>query len=290
MTNPLQPGRNEYGGTYFVQDRQNQREMRRLIVQDQMVTRAMGGVLPEQPAPASFQRILDIGCGTGGWLLELAETYPTISLAGIDINRNMIEYARERALARNVAERTEFRVMDALLILEFPPAYFDLVNLRFSISFMRTWDWPKMLSGMLRVARPDGVIRITDNDILHHSNSPALTQLDEIAICALHQAGHLFTREGTGLTAHLARLLQQHGCQQVQTQSYALEFRTGTEAGQAYYEDMAHVFQTTRPFIQKWGCAPADYDAIYQRALQEMQQPDFHSTWNLLTAWGRVPA
>jgi hypothetical protein len=35
------------------------------------------------------------------------------------------------------------------------------------------------------------------------------------------------------------------------------------------------------------GCAPADYDDIYQRALQEMQQPDFHSTWNLLTAWGR---
>lgn len=289
MTNPLQPGRNEYSGTYFVQDRQNQREMRRLIVQDQMLTRAMGGVLPEQPDPTAFRRVLDIGCGTGGWLLELAETYPTMSLSGIDINRNLIEHARQQAQVRNVAERTEFRVMDALLILEFPPAYFDLVNLRFSISYMRTWDWPKMFSELLRITRPGGVIRITDNDILHRSNSPALTQLDEIAICALYKAGHLFEQEGTGLTAHLAHLLKQHGCQQVQTQPYALQFQAGTEAGQAYYEDMAHVFQTTRPFIQKWGCAPADYDVIYQRALQEMQQPDFHSAWNLLTAWGRVP-
>jgi ubiquinone/menaquinone biosynthesis C-methylase UbiE len=290
MTNPHQPRQNEYFGTYFVEDRQNQREMLRLIIQDQMVTRAMGGTLPEQPDPAAFQRVLDIGCGTGGWLLELAETYPTMSLFGVDINRNMIEYAREQALAHSVAERTEFRVMDALLILEFPPAYFDLVNLRFSISYMRTWDWPKMLSELLRVTRPGGVIRITDNDILHQSNSPALTQLDEIAICALYRAGHLFTQEGTGLIAHLASQLKQHGCQQVQTRPYALEFHAGTEAGQAYYEDMAHVFQTTRPFIRKWGCAPDDYDAIYQRALQEMQQPDFHSTWNLLTAWGRVPA
>src|SRR5579883_2140428 len=160
MTNPLQPGRNEYGGTYFVQDRQNEREMRRLIVQDQMITRAMGGALSEQAAPASLHRILDIGCGTGGWLLELAEAYPTMSLAGIDINRNMIEYAREQALVRKVAERVELRVMDALLVLEFPPAYFDLVNLRFSVSFMRTWDWPKMLGEMLRIARPGGIIRI----------------------------------------------------------------------------------------------------------------------------------
>jgi ubiquinone/menaquinone biosynthesis C-methylase UbiE len=288
MTTPLEPRGNEYGGTYFVQDRQNQQEMLRLTIQDQMLTTGMGGVLPEQPEPATFRRVLDVGCGTGGWIIEAATTYPEMFLVGVDISKRMVEYAREQAIARHVAERVEFRVMDALLLLEFPPAYFDLVNLRFSISYMRTWDWPKMLSELVRMTRPGGVIRVTDNDILHRSNSPALTQLDEIAICALHRAGHLFTQEGTGLTAHLARLLKQHGCQQVQTKVYALEFQAGTAAGQAYYEDMAHVFQTTRPFIQKLGCAPADYDAIYQRALDEMQQPDFHSTWNLLSAWGYV--
>src|SRR5947209_2553830 len=143
MTNPPQSRKNdEYSGTYFVQDRQNQRELLRLIIQDQMVTRAMGGVLPEQPAPATFHRVLDIGCGTGGWIIEAAEAYPTMSLFGIDINRNMIEYAREQALARNVAERTEFRIMDALLVLEFPPAYSALVNLRFRIIYIRSCAWP----------------------------------------------------------------------------------------------------------------------------------------------------
>jgi hypothetical protein len=45
-------------------------------------------------------------------------------------------------------------------------------------------------------------------------------------------------------------------------------------------------FQTIRPFIQKWGCTSKDYEALYQQALIEMQQPNFLATVNLLTAWG----
>ncbi len=54
--------RKEHPSTYFVQGRDNQEELARLRVQDQMITRAMGRVLPEQPDSTSFQRVLDIGC------------------------------------------------------------------------------------------------------------------------------------------------------------------------------------------------------------------------------------
>lgn len=43
------------------------------------------------------------------------------------------------------------------------------------------------------------------------------------------------------------------------------------------------------PILQKWGCYDQRYDAIYQQARHEMQQADFHVTWNLLTVWGRKP-
>lgn len=66
MLPPLNP-KQEHPSTYFVQDRSNQEEFDRLVIQDRMMTTSMGGVLPEQSDPSLFQRVLDVGCGTGGW-------------------------------------------------------------------------------------------------------------------------------------------------------------------------------------------------------------------------------
>ena len=283
------PQKQHYSGTYFVQDRRNEEELLRLAGQDRLVTASMGGVLAEQADPSAFRRVLDVACGSGGWVIEAAQTYPEMSLVGIDVNLRMIDYARAQAAAQHVEDRIELHVMDALGVLDFPDASFDLINLRFALSFVRTWDWPRLLRELLRVARPGGVVRLTDEEVIQQSTSPASMQFCEMLLCALYRAGHLYAQESTGLTAYLAPLLSQHGYQQVQTRAYALQYRAGTPEGQAYAEDGVRVFQTLRPFLQKWGCMSKDYDAIRQQGLEEIQRSDFSATWNLLTAWGIKP-
>lgn len=289
MPTPSEPLKKEQPSTYFVQDRQNKLELARLTVQDRMVTALMGGVLPEQTDVSRFRRVLDVGSGSGSWAIEMAQAHPEMTLIGVDISQRMVQYAREQAAFQQVEDRVEFHTMDALRKLEFPDGYFDLVNLRFGVSFMRTWDWYNLLNEMIRIARSGGVIRLTDNEIVHESNSPALTHFFEIIRHALFSAGHLFEEENTGLTAHLADMLARHDCRQVQTQRFALEFRGGTANAEAYYEDAAHVGQTLRPFIQKWGGLPDDYDAVYQQALADIRQSNFQNTWHFLTAWGVCP-
>jgi cyclopropane fatty-acyl-phospholipid synthase-like methyltransferase len=44
----------------------------------------MGGVLPEQPELTVFRRVLDIGCGPGGWIFEAAQAYPEMKLQQAD--------------------------------------------------------------------------------------------------------------------------------------------------------------------------------------------------------------
>ncbi len=284
----------QYSSTYAV-DRSNQDEMTRLTVQDQMITEAMGGPLPEQPNAASFKRILDIGCGTGGWLIEAAKTYPNVmQLVGIDVNNKMIEYARRQAQEAGVSDRVEFHVMDALLALEFPKDYFDLVNARFITGFMRTWDWPKLLNEMQRIARPDAIIRITEVERVSTSTSSPMIISKTIGD-ALYNSGHLFkpgktsefSSEGTaGVADELPRLMSQYGVQNVQVSRSTLEFRQGTPGGDSITEDMRLASRTLAPFIRKWAQLPENYEELCKQAVNETQQPGFVASWDLVTVWG----
>ena len=92
-----------------------------------------------------FRRVLDVGCGTGGWLTQTARTYPTIAqFIGVDVSAAMVRYARTQIEQNGaLARRVEFATMDVLLKLEFPDHFFSLVNERFGLSYLRTWDWHK---------------------------------------------------------------------------------------------------------------------------------------------------
>ena len=286
-SNAKEPHR-QLPSTYFVRDRANLDEMTRLAIQNEMVTQSMGGVLPEQPdeTVAGFRRILDVGCGTGGWLIEVAKAYPSIKrLVGIDANGHLIDHAREQARQAQVSDRVDFQQMDALLVLEFPRGYFDLVNGRFMSSFMRTWNWPKMLKEMQRVTYPGGVVRLTEVERIE-SNSPALNILIDLTVDAFYNSGHIFTEGSRGIANDVARLLDQYGLQNIQTRTSQMEFRAGTVAGQSYAEDMRLGYQTAVPFLHKWGHIPDNYEVLYQQMLNETQRPDFVASWKMITTWG----
>jgi ubiquinone/menaquinone biosynthesis C-methylase UbiE len=277
----------ERPSTYVVQDHSNQEELQRLQLQEHLVTVALGGVLPEQPDPTRFHSVLDMACGTGGWLIELAKTFPTISqLVGVDISKRMIDAACAEAEAQQVHDHVEFRLMDALRLFEFSENRFDLANLRFAVSFLRTWEWFQVLRELQRVTRPGGVIRLTEADLPDQSSSPALLHLFRLLAQAYSQAGKYFRPQANGVAADLAGLLEQQGLQHVQTQVYRPEIRRGTVEGQLFCEDMRYLFRTNVPFLRKWTRVPDNYEELYQQMLAEMQLPDFVVSNQTITAWG----
>lgn len=279
----------EHPSTYVVQDRSNEEELLRVHLQDQLITDGMGGVLPEQDDLSRFQRVLDVACGTGDWLISLAQQMPdTKLLVGADVSKSMIDYARKQAHEAGLAERAEFRVMDALRMLEFPRASFDLVNQRFGQSYLRTWDWPGLLQEFQRVTRPGGIVRITDCD-MPVGNTPAFDALQQLFGNAMNQSGHLFSTQLDGITSVLEPMMHQAGLLNLQTRVHLLKYPSGTKEGQLYAENIQHLFRTAAPFLRKWARVPEEYDRLYQQALQEMKQPGFVATWHLLTVWGTNP-
>ncbi len=273
--------------TYVVQNI-NEEEVHRLDVQDRMFTRLMGGVLPEQPDSTRFQSVLDVACGPGVWLIELAKTYPAISrLVGVDIGMKNIEYARAQAEAAGVSNRVKFQTMDALRMLDFPDKYFDLVNLRFGVSWLKKWDWPKIIREFQRVSKRGGIVRITEAS-MWKINLPATARLVELATQALFQAGHFFTPGPNGIIDHFAGQMEKYGIMGIQTKVHIIEFHKDPQALQAVVEDLRLACRTVAPFIKKWVKFPDDYDELYKQMVEETQQPDFEVSITLLTAWGEA--
>lgn len=289
MVAPIDPYPHELPSTYVVLDRPNEEELARLTIQGRSITTLMGGVLPEQSNVTAFHDVLDIACGPGGWVIQAAQDYPTMSLVGIDISKQMITHANKQAEQCHVTDHVKFRVMDALHKLDFPAASFDLVNMRLASSFVRTWEWRQVITEMLRVTRPNGVMRILDTENQGQCSSQALIQFGVWLEQAMTSAGYYFEDNKTTLTGHILMLLEQFRCSQVQTKVTDLEYRAGTPEAQAFYDSMRYSFRTLRSFLQRRGYLPKDYDAICQQALNEIKQPDFHVIWSFMTIWCKPP-
>lgn len=283
---PPKPTKEERSSTYFVLKQNNDEELHRLLAQERLLTTTMGGVLSEQSEIERLQLVLDVGCGPGGWAIETAQEYPWLSVAGVDISARMVRYAQQRAEEMQMSGRTRFYVMDAISRLDLRDEIFDLVNVRFSVSYVRKLDWPKFLYELSRVTRPGGIIRVTEPEFAAESSSPALEQLNEKLCAAMYELGYLFSRERSGITDHLETVLKKAGYERIQTRAFALQTRAGTPECQGYYEDIRYGFRVLRPLLEKTGQLGENYDALYQQAMEEMRREDFTVRWNLLTAWG----
>jgi pimeloyl-ACP methyl ester carboxylesterase/SAM-dependent methyltransferase len=78
-------------------------------------------------------RVLDVGCGTGGSTREAARTATAGSVVGVDISGVAIEEARRLTKAEGLGNVTYLKA-DAQ-VHSFPPAHFDLCISRFGVMF-----------------------------------------------------------------------------------------------------------------------------------------------------------
>lgn len=273
------------GENVYFNDPESGAEMARLLGQDSLITKGMGGLFSERSDLSGIHRILDAACGPGGWALEVAYTYPEIEVVGFDVSRAMIDYARAQARVQEL-DNASFQVMDIQKPLDFPDESFDLVNARF-INFLPVAAWPKVMQEFKRITRPGGTIRLTESEWWYFSNSPALENLNAMIIRALKLQGGSFSERFTGVLPMLGRFLLDAGCASVNYKSHVIDYSFGTEAYEGFRHDAAIVFKLFQPFIVRMGVATQEeVNQLYDRMQYDMLKEDFRALMLPLTAWG----
>lgn len=268
-------------------------EIARQMDQDLLITRAMGGLFAEHPDLMQVQQVLDVCCGPGGWALELAFMYPHLEVTGIDKSRNMVDYARAQARVQRL-ENIFFHPMDVTQPLDFPDDSFDIVNARFISSFLSVDDWPCVVCELARVAKPGGIVRLTEFDEPGVSNSPAHEKMKQLYGRALKQSNQSFyplsESPHRGITPMLEKFLRDAGCLYISEQAHVINYSAGKRATVRNYENLKVVYKLGQPFLVATGVATQEeLDKLYDQMLLEMLSDNFRALWYFLSVWGYKP-
>jgi ubiquinone/menaquinone biosynthesis C-methylase UbiE len=198
----------------YVLDPESPTELARLIMLDQAITKSMGGPLVGIPELMESGNVLDVACGPGGWVLDMAFEHPEVEVAGVDISRRMVDYANARALSQQLTNAS-FEVMDITKPLEFADGAFDLINARFLVGVLKgERQWLGLLGEGKRLLRPGGVLRLVESDGFMVSTSPSLARLQRHLLCAMYGRDYGFgvdENDTLSVTPVLPRMLRQVG-------------------------------------------------------------------------------
>lgn len=274
----------------YMMDAENVAEMARLIRNAREVSQTLG-LCPSEITLADKQNILDIACGPGEWVLEVAGRFPATRVTGIDISQNMITYARLTAQDQQLWN-AQFGIMDATQPLDLPADTFDLIHARLIEGFLSTANWATLLADCFRLLRPGGVICTVEIDNMGSNTSPALTHYNTLFVEALRRAGKCFTASGdaTGIIAVQARLLQEAGFVAIQSRAHVFDFSTGMPAHKTVYENFSTMLHLLQPLILHFDLAtPGDLVRLREQALEEMRAETFCGVMIMQSVWGEKP-
>ncbi|KAM3517339.1 hypothetical protein MY4038_010315 [Beauveria bassiana] len=157
-------------------------EQEREDMKHAMVKLLCGQKLFFAPIGDNPQQILDIGTGTGIWVIEMGDQFPSASVLGIDLSPIQPDW-----LPPNV----RFIVDDAESPWLYPRNHFDYIHSRHTVMALK--DWMRLFRRALEHLKPGGWIELQE---IHHS--PRSANLDAV-LSENHEVAQFWSHVSEGL-------------------------------------------------------------------------------------------
>jgi len=123
----------------------------------------LNGELTTAPLGDKPQRILDVGTGTGIWVIDMADKYPSAEVIGTDLSPTQPTW---------VPPNSKFEIEDFLQPWTFAKDSFDLVHMR--MLFGSVDDWPKLMGEAFKATKPGGWIESIEAKVPYQSDDNTL--------------------------------------------------------------------------------------------------------------------
>jgi ubiquinone/menaquinone biosynthesis C-methylase UbiE len=274
----------------YVFDAESATEMARLLLQDRLINEMVGGLFPERADLNGIENILDIGCGPGGWALDVACSYPRKQITGIDISDTMLAYANEQKKLHTL-ENIHFEKMDAREKLLFASQSFDLINIRYAAGYISKHNWSHLFNECVRITKPGGILRVSEPDRMGLTNSISFEKYAYYLASLLSKLEYGFAADpySFGMSPMLGKLFQDAGYTDIQMKSYILDFSYGTPLYHVQLQNIEISCQLLQSRLKKMAIATQEeLESFYEAMLRELGGENFCGIGYLFTFWGKI--
>ncbi len=225
--------------------------------------------------------ILDVGCGSGRWVLEMAVQFPNSNVFGLDRVTPDVE---RLPLGDGVNQRpanATFVAGDILQGNNFPDASFDYVHMRLLYSAIPAVRWSFVINELVRMTRPGGWVELVEGG-LPPAGGPAMNMLHNLTIEGGNKIGLDMT-----VGSRIGAYLQSAGLTNVQAQEMPVPLGVqGGRIGRLMALDLYEILKAGRGLSVARGTATAeDYDRALQAWPQEVDARQ--STFSFYRAIGQ---
>jgi hypothetical protein len=255
----------------------DEKEMQRLDYQHYILRQVLQGntFAPVHALLSQGGHVLDVGCGTGRWGYEIAQTYPQTTVAGLDLE----DIARSASSPLNY----QFYRGNMLHGLPFAARSFQYVHQRLLVAGIPWKDWPRVLTELKRVTATRGWVELVEMGNDFHHAGPATTQFLAWWVDISASRGIDASK-----MADLGGLLRQTGLYGIKAETRVLPVGSwGGRLGNLLAQNMLAGWPTMRPFAQSLlGVAPETFNGVIEAL--EVEWNEYQTTYEVYFACGQV--
>ncbi|KAJ3034900.1 hypothetical protein HDV00_004543 [Rhizophlyctis rosea] len=254
-------------------------EMDRLHLQHYMIrmlyqsnfSAPVGAILGREGA-----RCLDLGCGSGIWVMEMATDYPQCHFTGLDITPVQPSTVKPRNVDFMEGDLTR-------LPLPFEDATFDFVYMRLLILGLKKDYWPVLINELVRITKPGGWIELMEPSSDAMPGPTKYPNLMEFVVQGIQARG-----ADVDIHKHLEPLMKtQPLLTNVRTSHRALltcpdpSNRDSVRLAKLWCDDLALALTGLKaPCIARGICAEEDWDEILRGHVAETRaRKDYALHW-----------
>jgi SAM-dependent methyltransferase len=225
--------------------------------------------------------ILDVGCGTGRWAIEMATQFPNANVVGVDLVPPPVDEMRPEQRPDNYA----FVQGNVLQGLPFTDATFDFVHQRLLYAAVPAGQWQGVVNELARVTRPHGWVELLEGSAVMHGGGPGWANFSRWGDAASERRG-IDIHAGQRLGA----FLQAAGLRRVEFREIRLPVGDwGGRLGRMVEANLLAVFMALRMPIVSQGIASAEeFDANVAAMKAEVARG--RCMWSAYVAYGQRPA